>query len=83
MRGTDYRAPRSLISVPSRQFARMVLHQTGDIKTRNSVARIMQDDLYLEGREDISKGRARTCHGLNDEKFIYDETFMNYHRFAT
>lgn len=71
LRGTDYRAPRSLISVPSRQFARMVLHQTGDIKTRNSVARIMQDDLYLEWRENISNGRDRARHGiLNDKKFM-------------
>lgn len=60
----DYRAPRSLISVPSRQFARMVLHQTGDIKTRNSVARIIQDDLNLERREAISRGRDKMCHGI-------------------
>jgi len=49
-----------LISVPSRQFARMMLHQTGDIKTRNLVALIMQDVLYLESREDIPKERDKT-----------------------
>jgi len=76
LQGTDYRAPRSLISVPSWQFTRIVLHHTGDIKTRNSVAHIMQDVLYLEKLEGIPKGYSeikRVTELLNENKI-----FMSY-----
>ncbi|KYN03657.1 hypothetical protein ALC62_05528 [Cyphomyrmex costatus] len=75
VQGTDYRAPRSLISVPSWQFTRIVLHHTGDIKTRNSVAHIMQDALYLERLEDIPKGYAEI---KRVTELLDDKIFMSY-----
>lgn len=78
LRGTDYRAPRSLISVPSWQFTRIVLHHTGDIKTRNS-AHIMQNVLYLERLEDIPKGYSEI---KRVTELLNDKIFMSYDRFS-
>ncbi|KYQ55005.1 hypothetical protein ALC60_06008 [Trachymyrmex zeteki] len=78
VQGTDYRAPRSLISVPSWQFTRIVLHHTGDIKTRNS-AHIMQNVLYLERLEDIPKGYSEI---KRVTELLNDKIFMSYDRFS-